>query len=210
MKIIRITGAVAVIAFAAFWVGCGGSTSSSSSDGSDMSEPEATAMAEQISQAAITAMLNMDVNASEGSGAEADASKTVQCNPDTGTCTINIPISYRLNCSAGGRMEVSGDITGTTSDGSGILQIGLVETITDWQCITGFIVNGDPYISLTGTFTFLNNAPATQQSMTISGGFKWGTAAAESCQISLAINFGTDGSGTISGSVCGYSVYATF
>ena len=77
------------------------------------------------------------------------------------------------------------------------------EFYLDWICEFEFS-------SLTGTFSFLNGVPSTQQSMSISGGFKWGTTAAESCQISMAIAFYTDGSGTITGSVCGYAVNASF
>ena len=210
MRVIRITRVVCAIAIAALLAGCGGSSGSSDDGGGDsgagLSETQATAFAEQIAGSAVNAMNNMDVNASAS-----QAIKTVQCNTETGTCTYNIPISYRTNCTAGGRMELSGGITGTTNiDGDGILQIGVTQTITDWECITGYIINGDPYVSLTGTFTFDGGAPATRNDMTISGGFKWGTTAAESCQISLSIIFYSDGSGTISGTVCGYSINASF
>ena len=205
MKIKKIMGAVAAIAIATCLAGCGSSSSSGGSDGDGLSENQAIALSEQISGVAMNAMNNMDPNASVN-----QAAKTVQCNPDTGTCTYNIPLSYSQNCTAGGRIGITGSITGTTSDGSGFLQISAQETITDWQCITGYIVNGDPYISLSGTFSFLGGAPATQQSMTITGGFKWGTTAAESCQISLSINFGSGGGGSITGSVCGYTVNTSF
>lgn len=204
MKVTKILGIVAAIAITATWAGCGGS-SSSGGGGDGLSENQAIALSEQISGVAVNAMNNMDVNASVG-----EASKSVQCNPDTGTCTYNIPLSWRQNCTAGGAIEISGSITGTTTDGSGFLQIGATETITDWQCITGYIINGDPYISLSGTFTFMGGVPSTQQSMTITGGFKWGTTAAESCQIYISINFNSGGGGTMSGTVCGYSVSANF
>jgi hypothetical protein len=210
MKITKILGVVAAIAIAACLAGCGSSSSSDGGGGDVLTENQAIALSEQISGVAMNAMNNMDVNASVSQGLEVDAGKTVQCNTETGTCTYNIPLSWSQNCTAGGRIGVTGSITGTTTDGSGFLQIGATETITDWQCITGYIINGDPYISLSGTFSFLGGAPATQQSMTISGGFKWGTTAAESCQISLSINFSSDGGGTMTGTVCGYSVSASF
>lgn len=216
MKIRIIAIALIIIAVIAFGFGCGsatsssGSSQSSDSDESELSEGEATALSEAITSAAVTGMNAIDANALELQDPEAEVFKTVQCSQDGSTCTYDIPLSYRLNCTAGGRIEVSGSLTGTTSDGSGLLQIGATETISDWECVTGYVINGDPYISLAGTFSFLNGVPSTQQSMTISGGFKWGLTAAESCQISLSINFGSGGSGTVTGTVCGYTVDATF
>ena len=207
MKIAKIMGAVAAIAIAASGASCG-SSSSSGGNGSDMSESQAIAFSEQLSGVATNAMNN--ISAQVIKGLEADAFKSVQCSPDGSTCTYNIDFSYGQNCTAGGRIAVTGNLSGTTSNGSGFLQISAQETITDWQCITGYIINGDPYISLTGTFTFLNGAPSTQQSMSISGGFKWGTSAEESCQIQLSINFNANGGGTITGSVCGYTVNASY
>jgi hypothetical protein len=211
MKILQGMGAVAAIVIAMCLAGCGSTGSSGgSADVGGMTENEALALSDQISDVAINAMNSINPNASVNQDVEADVTKSVQCSEDGSTCTYNIPIDFRQNCTAGGRIEVLGSLTGSTSNGSGLLQIGATETISDWECITGFIVNGDPYISLSGTFSFLNGVPSTQQSMTISGGFKWGTTTEESCQISLSINFGTDGSGTITGSVCGYTVDASF
>ena len=207
MKIIRIVGAVAAIAIAASLAGCG-SGSSSGGNGGGMSESQAIAFSEQLSGVATNAMNNMSAQVIKGF--EDEALKSVQCSPDGSTCTYNIDVSYGQNCTAGGRIQVTGNLSGTTSNGSGFLQISAQETITDWQCISGYIINGDPYISLTGTFSFLNNQPATQQSMSINGGFKWGTTAEESCQIQLSINFNASGSGTITGTVCGYAVNASF
>ena len=209
MKIVKIVGAVAAIAIAAGGVGCGSAGSSGGSDGSDMSESQAIALSEQISGVAINGMNN--ISAQVIRGLEVEALKSVQCNPDTGTCTYNIDVSYGQNCTAGGRIAVTGNLTGTTTDGSGFLQISVQETITDWQCITGYIINGDPYISLLGTFTFMGGQPSSQQTMRISGGFKWGTTAADSCQIQLTINFNSGGNGgTITGSVCDYTVSGSF
>ena len=218
MKIKQIIRVFVIVAIAAYWAGCGGSTSSSGGGGgggggsstSGMSENEAIALSQQISGVAINGMNSVNPAASENSELKANVAKTVQCSQDGSTCTYNIPISFGQNCTAGGRIAVTGSITGSTSNGSGLLQIGATETITDWQCITGYIINGDPYITLAGTFSFLNGAPSTQQSMDINGGFKWGTTAAESCQIDLSINFNSNGSGSISGSVCGYTANASF
>lgn len=207
MRIMRVFGVVAAVAVMATWAGCGGS-SSSGGGGDGLTENQAIALSEQISGVAVNAMNSSYANASANADLGAAAMKGVVCN-EAG-CTINIPIDYGQNCTAGGRIAVTGSITGSTSsNGTGVINMQATETITDWQCITGYIINGDPYISLVGTFSFINAAPATRQDMTISGGFKWGTTAEESCQISLSINFGNDGSATISGTVCGYPVSAS-
>ncbi|MFH1874208.1 MAG: hypothetical protein ABH859_03360 [Pseudomonadota bacterium] len=209
----KIIGLSAVIAIAICCVGCG-SGSSGGSDDNDLSETQADALSGQIADAAVNAMNSgnfaaMVSKALAGEDLPSKIAKTIQCN-DAG-CTINVPIDYGVNCTAGGRIAVTGSITGSTSSsGTGILQIGATETITDWECISGFIINGDPYISLSGTFSFLNGAPSTQQSLTISGGFKWGTTAAESCQIHLSTNFYTSGGGTTTGTICGYTVNESF
>lgn len=207
MKIKEIVKIATVIVIAVCLAGCGSTSSSSSSGDDGLSESEALALSEQIAGVAVNSMNSIDPNASVN---QSLGLKTVQCSQDGSTCTYNIPISFRQSCTAGGRIEVTGSITGSTSNGSGLLQISAQETITDWECITGFIINGDPYISLSGTFSFMNGAPSTQQTMTITGGFKWGTTAADSCQIYVSINFNPDGSGTMTGSVCGYSVDASF
>jgi hypothetical protein len=121
---------------------------------------------------------------------------------------INQPVAYTLTCTAGGNMKASGNISGSISDtGTGTILIDVPITITDWGCEPPSIINGDPYISITGTFSFLNGYPSTQQHLGIHGGFK---SATQSCQISLDTNFNTAGGGHTSGIVCGYSIDFTF
>lgn len=189
MKTRRLLMVLSVLVLALLCYGCG--SGSSSSDGNDdgngstsgMSKSEATAFAEQISRAGARSTGNVSTSMSKG------LVDKVQCSQDGKTCTFNESYTYTTNCTAGGNIQVLTSLTGSISNGSGLLQIGATETITDWKCITGYIINGDPYISLTGTFSFMNYAPATQQSMSIGGGFKWGTTADESCQIDLSILF---------------------
>lgn len=121
---------------------------------------------------------------------------------------LNINVNSRTTCTAGGYITVLGGLTGSiNSCGTGIMQLQLIESIVDWRCVGGWVVNGDPYISLVATFTFLNGSPATRQDMTINGGFKWGTSAAESCQIHLNTNFDLNaGSSRTTGTICGRSV----
>ncbi len=134
---------------------------------------------------------------------------TVSCTQTS--CVINQPISASRTCTAGGRIAVTGSITGSiSSTGTGVIQISATQTISDWMCLPPLVINGDPYISLTGTFSFVNGAPATQQHVGINGGIKWGTTAAASCQIHLDTNFNRDGSGRTTGTVCGHTIDITY
>lgn len=218
MKEIRfVCGVVLTLFFALSLASCGGGGSDDSGTGG-MSQGEAEAFSAQISRAAAYASPRMAyTEAPDSEPALPEVTETrdlledrsVQCTQTS--CTIYQPFSATTNCTAGGRIVVSGDISGTmNSSGTGLIQIQATETITDWRCITGHVINGDPYISLTGTFSYVNGSPGTQQTVSLSGGFKWGTTAAQSCQIQLRTNFNSNGQGTTSGVVCGRTVYATF
>jgi len=209
MKIFRGLCFLALLLALSGFSACGGSGGSDDDTGEGLSEDEAVVLSEQLANVATDAMNSGDYSAMEVV-APSEGLKSVQCNEDGSSCTFNVPIDYGVNCSTGGRIAVTGSLTGGITNGSGILQISAVETISDWQCITGYIINGDPYISMTGTFSFMNYAPSTQQSMRITGGFKWGTSAEESCQIYLSIEFDTGGGGNMSGTVCGYSIDSNF
>jgi hypothetical protein len=117
---------------------------------------------------------------------------------------VNVQLSQRTNCTAGGRIEVLGNLTGNISDeGSGILLLQVTETISDWKCVTGYVVNGDPYVSVAGHMNFLSGQMSSTATFSFGGGFKWGTTSEESCQISMTLLFRTDGTGRLTGTVCG-------
>ena len=206
-----------------FISGCG--SSSSGSDGTPaadaMSSTQAEAFARSLSLAATSSMgSGAFLRGDEPDGAVAAEVQqaaiqaprplsAVSCTPTS--CVIDRPISATRNCTAGGRIAVTGNISGTiSSTGTGVIQISATQTISDWMCLPPLIINGDPYISLTGTFSFMNGAPATQQHVGINGGIKWGTMAAASCQIHLDTNFDRDGSGRTTGTVCGHTIDITY
>lgn len=132
---------------------------------------------------------------------------------------LNQSVDYRYTCSVSGAINVLGNLSGSINDdtGSGVLLIGVTETLSSCRHSTTsggwFELNGDPYLSLAGTFSFLNWAPATQQTITIGGGFRWAfdTGQSGSCQLQLTILMNSAvGSGTVSGTVCGHSVSRSF
>ena len=132
----------------------------------------------------------------------------VQCTQPS--CTINQEVSSTTNCAPQGNIQVTGNIFGTIDiNGNGVLQIQATETLTDWSCITGYLIEGDPNISITGQFSFVNGNPAAAQTMTLSGGFTWATTAGQpmtgSCAVDLTASYqSNNGHGILSGIVCGY------
>lgn len=124
---------------------------------------------------------------------------------------INVNVGSTTNCTAGGSIHVLGSLTGSLdNNGTGVLQLQVTETILDWQCIGSYVINGDPDISAAGTFSFLNGQQSSMAQIDFGGGFKWGTTAAESCQMNLTMLFNPDGTGTVSGTVCNAQVNTSF
>lgn len=119
---------------------------------------------------------------------------------------INIPLSAWSGCEEGGHIEVSGNVSGSLDDrGSGALLIDARGTVTDCR-VGGVVFNGDPYVSFSGTFSFLNAMPSTQQYIRIGGGIKPGCSY-NNATINLSLE---TGGGTLSGTICGSNVYYSF
>lgn len=168
-------------------------------DTNNLSESQALAFAKSVTRVSTNAM---------GSPALREKALSVEASQSMPAVQINQPISYTLTCTAGGNMKASGSITGSISDnGTGVISLQIPITITDWGCEPPAIINGDPYVSITGTFSFVNGYPGTQQHISVSGGFK---SATQSCQILLGTDFNPNGGGHTSGTCCGYSVDFTF
>ncbi|MDA1081638.1 MAG: hypothetical protein O2973_08155 [Gemmatimonadetes bacterium] len=120
---------------------------------------------------------------------------------------VNVPISQRTNCTAGGNINVSGSMTGSISDeGTGALLLGMTETITDWACVGGYVFNGDPYLSAAGTFSFLSGVLSSPASISMGGAIKWTGNGGGSCTMQLTTLVYSNGTGRTSGHVCGQSV----
>jgi hypothetical protein len=186
---------------------CGSSSDSGGAGpvSTDMTANQAASFAEAVTQISTNALGAPELKANIVSD-ESTLLKATTCN-DSG-CQINEQIAFTLNCTSGGNMKASGSMTGSiSSNGTGVISLQIPISITDWQCHPPHIFNGDPYISITGTFSFVGGSPGTQQHIQISGGFKSET---QSCQINLGTDFDTNGGGHTSGTVCGHSVDFTF
>jgi hypothetical protein len=185
--------------------GGGGLGGLSTTNNTDMTADQATAFAQSVTRISTNSMKSP---AFTGNALSAGTSqlRSISCNQ--AGCQLNQPISYTLTCTAGGNMKASGNITGSMSNtGTGIIQLQIPITISDWGCEPPAIINGDPYISITGTFSYVNGAPGTQQHISVSGGFK---SATQSCQIQLGTDFNPNGGGHTSGTCCGHSIDFTF
>ncbi len=128
---------------------------------------------------------------------------------------LRFDYSHTESCPLFGRIGVTGVMSGSmdSQTGDGVLWLQVTETLTDctFDSQNGdLVINGAPSITLTGNFTFLGGVPATTQSLTLSGGFRWQFDEGNSsfCALSLTMNiaYGGTGSTTVSGTVCGYSV----
>ena len=183
-----------------------GCSSLTASTDSGFSAEASNAIASQVSKAFGNSMqtAHFSVAASRGMGGPF-------YDPTMASTLVNVSVTGRTTCTAGGTINVTGSMTGSISDqGSGALFLQVTETITDWQCVGGFVVNGDPYMSAAGTFTFFSgvlNSPAT---VSIGGGFRWGSTAAQSCQMQLTVLAYANGTGHTSGTVCGHQVDQTY
>jgi hypothetical protein len=203
---------------AAFW-GCGGgglgSAVDSVVDSNSMSSAQAESFAKNLSIASSRSLGKSPAKEPEYSESlflaenqQSDA--LLKALPLT--VPINQSIDFAQTCNSGGTMKSTGRITGSVSDsGTSFISFSVIETVTDWSCQTPLIINGDPYISVTGTFSFLNGVPATQQHIGVNGGIKWGTSSVQSCQIHLDTNFSNNNkTGHTTGTVCGHTIDATY
>ena len=159
-------------------------------------------------------------SASIGALNSGTASSAVQGFDTRGASASAVPVALNFNyshtesCPLFGRIGVTGRMSGSieTDTGSGVLWLQITETLTDCTFDTtngDLVVNGSPSITLTGNFTFLNNQPATQQSLTLSGGFRWQFDDGNSrfCALNLTMNISYGGGATtVSGTVCGNPV----
>ncbi len=220
-RTVRFRYCLGLICSLAIISGCGGGGSSSSVNTNSMSSSQSDAFATSVSRTATSSMSSAAFAKEPSYSAELfpaelqvddGLSKSLYSVTCTQTsCLINQALAATRTCTSGGTMRVSGNISGTiSSSGSGTILISATETISDWSCLPPLVINGDPYISLSGTFSFLNGVPATQQHVGMSGGIKWGTSSVQSCQIHLDTNFNRDGTGRTTGTVCGNSVDVSF
>lgn len=172
-----------------------------SSGGASLPQSDAERVARDVSRTLLQAIL--------GVRARGTSEQTKERNLGN----IYVPIGpLPVGCANGGKMETSGSLSGNVDDGgSGALFLQLLITATDCR-MGGMTINGDPYMSATGTFTFFSGAPATQQNIRIGGGFKFiGPGGAGACLMNLGVTVNLNtGTGSVNGTVCAQPVNLAF
>lgn len=147
-----------------------------------------------------------------------------QRSKDKRTTQVNIPVNSRVAGPAGGYLNVVGSATGNMSYNDttgyitgGLISLGFTITFTDYaMTINGqrFVVNGAPYMSVTGTFTIAPGGRSfgTASSIRIGGAYRVdGPGGSRTVNINLTIIVDSDGGGGhVSGTVGGVSVDYTF
>ncbi len=168
-------------------------------------DDESTGPSSAISDEGALALANV-VLASTVSALESPAPNPSVAAP----VAINVQLSRTHACPAGGNIGVSGSLTGSfdSETGSGSAWLQVLATYTDCgveAAGVNYVANGDPYLTVTGSFTWLGGVPATQQTVRIGGALSLN---GRFCAINLTILYATAGSSSssISGTVCGVPV----
>lgn len=141
---------------------------------SSLQIPSSAQMPTSLSMAAgmTKAQLNSMTSSLEKAYAQAMATAKISTSVSKLSATISISADARFACAAGGYVHttmttrsVTTSNTGNTSaSGSGH------QTISNWRCIKGWIVNGDPYVSHTISSSMF--AGSFRTSAYMSGGWK--------------------------------------
>jgi hypothetical protein len=140
------------------------------------------------------------------------------------TYPINVSVDKSVSGPAGGTIHVTGSVTGSFNftDGTspaftgGTMFLEFNETINDYAFIyegQTYTMNGAPYISLAGTFTFTKDGTfGTASSMTMGGGVRvTGPSFDQTININITIIINSSGKGgRVSGTVGGESVNYSF
>jgi hypothetical protein len=137
--------------------------------------------------------------------------RTISAGFNNPRASVTSQVFQRVTCPLGGQIELSGNISDSRdANGSGLIQVELRKTFTDCGFTAGgvlVILNGDPYLTMSGTLSYLNGAPATQQRLRWDGALRWRIQpgnAAGNCQANLEVNFATlsDPTPTATGAWC--------
>lgn len=217
---LHIGGWLGVLVLALAAPSCGGGSSSPTSPTPTTSTPVATLTEDQRADMATRSMLT-GIDALKGA-LELAAIRTSSISDTVDADTFQPltshvqQVGYRINCPLGGRVEVTGNISRNLDLGlSGTVQVDLRQTYTDCayspaagQTVT---VNGDPYLTLSGTLSYLNGAPATQQRLRWDGAVRWTIqpgGGGGRCDANLELNLPTLATavsqwGRLTGSWCG-------
>lgn len=142
--------------------------------------------------------------------ANANVKPLDSCSTTTGICIYNDTYNYATTCTGGGgSLETAETLTGDIYGFQGTANLTWAMTIsaTDWTC-DGPAIQTDPGgVQINMTFNDTTAGELYPLDMTFSGGFSSG---AQDCTLNVQVYAESNGSGNMSGTVCGYSVNSTF
>jgi hypothetical protein len=158
------------------------------------------------------------------SGFSAGMSESSKAQDEKGSILINGSADVIVPGPEGGNIHVTGSVTGSISFNDangdilgGTLLLGFTETITDYAFMCNgqkYIMNGAPYISLTGIFTLQPGGATfgTASNIEIGGGVRVvGPDYNQTINIQITININSTGTGgDVSGTIGGETIYYTF
>ena len=202
--------------------GCGGSGMSmpASPASPTLSAAQAQSVTEQVLQAVQTAFTNAITETSQPAeeGHQSLSKSLATFHPDATTpgCTAtstgqncNFPLSSTVQCSSGGNISVSGDISGSLSNsGSGMADAKI--TVTPANCaVSSVTFSGEPNITLSSQFSFSDNngqiGIVFPIALSEGGGISFGPNPSGTCQLDVTYSINS-GSCSVTGTVCGQSV----
>lgn len=109
--------------------------------------------------------------------------------------TVTLSADSRYTCASGGYIHSTMTLRTivTANNGNATISGSGHQTIADWRCVKGWIVNGDPYVSHTISSSYF--AGTFRMSVYMSGGWKaTGTnKAKQSCQTTANSQYSTIG-----------------
>lgn len=109
--------------------------------------------------------------------------------------SVTLSANGRYKCSTGGYINTTYTMRSITIKNTGNVTMSGYghQTLSDWRCVTGWIINGDPYISHTLTGSVF--AGKTTMRGTMSGGWKatGPSKAKQSCQLSGSTQYAATG-----------------
>ena len=195
----------------------GGCGSNSSHNNGNMSQAQAQAVTQQVSETLAQA-LDSVFGVPPVSGVRPSLPAAVRnirpdlssgCTPNGSGETCNWPISYVAGCPQGralGTITVAGDIEATLSgagDGSVTSQLAITP---DGCTISNLVINGDPAIDVGLNLTFANSAPVFPITLSEGGGISYGPNPSGSCKLNVTYTITSETSCTITGTACGQSI----
>ncbi len=203
---IRIRWSMAAWLALAGAAACNSGTSSSPSADVGFTRAQANQFASQLAQAMDAALQHTQIDLAPANRT------TLQPNGGISRVSINQPITSLAECVTGGSIAVSGSMAGDIAEatGDGMLDVHIVETISDWTCVPGYTIDGNPNLTATGAMAFSGFQPSSPTWFDITGSITWGSAPARACDLRLTVLVPLDGAGHVQGVVCGQPVDANY